>query len=118
MTIDSEERSKLESTASFASVITNNNKSISHASQAGLPNESDLGISNLSGQDECNLESIDFLKEENRTLMELLVDSKVKLAEVEGDFLESKRALRRARDKQKELMEQVLELQGSKKPVT
>jgi len=46
-----------------------------------------------------------------------LVESKVRLAEVEGDFLESKRALRRARDKQKELVEQVLDLQGAKKPI-
>lgn len=119
MTIGSEEKSKLESATSFAPSLLNK-KRISNTSQEDLPvsgDESAAGISNLSGQDDCNVESIDFLKEENRTLMELLVESKVRLAEVEGDFLESKRALRRARDKQKELVEQVLDLQGTKKPI-
>jgi len=116
LTIGSEDKSKLESATSFAPSLLNK-KSRLNTSQEGLPDASAAGISNLSGQDDCNVESIDFLKDENRTLMELLVESKVRLAEVEGDFLESKRALRRARDKQKELVEQVLDLQGAKKPI-
>jgi hypothetical protein len=46
-------------------------------------------------------------------LMEHLVNSKVRLAEVEGDFLESRRALLRAREKQVQIARQLTELQAS-----
>jgi hypothetical protein len=52
------------------------------------------------------------LREENQMLMEHLVSTKVRLAEVEGDFLESRRALLRSREKQMQLARQVMAAQA------
>jgi len=51
------------------------------------------------------------IRDENSMLMEHLVTTKVRLAEVEGDYLESRRALLRSREKQMQLARQVLEVQ-------
>ena len=53
------------------------------------------------------------LRDENRALMENLVTSKVRLAEVQGDFLESRRALLRAREKQVQMAKQLTELHSA-----
>lgn len=53
------------------------------------------------------------LRDENEMLMEHLVSTKVRLAEVEGDFLESRRALLRSREKQLQLARQIMDLQAA-----
>ncbi|KAG7671209.1 hypothetical protein Ndes2526B_g02324 [Nannochloris sp. 'desiccata'] len=57
------------------------------------------------------------LRNENGMLMEHLVTTKVRLAEVEGDYLESRRALLRSREKQMQLARQIMELQALEEPV-
>ena len=52
------------------------------------------------------------IRDENTSLMEHLVSTKVRLAEVEGDFLESRRALLRSREKQMQLARQLLDVQA------
>ena len=50
---------------------------------------------------------IENLAEENEALMDQLVTAKVRLAEVEGDCLQSRRALVRAREKEMVLTQQL-----------
>ncbi len=57
------------------------------------------------------------LRNENGMLMEHLVTTKVRLAEVEGDYLESRRALLRSREKQMQLARQIMELQALEEPI-
>lgn len=57
------------------------------------------------------------LRSENGMLMEHLVTTKVRLAEVEGDYLESRRALLRSREKQMQLARQIMELQALEEPI-
>lgn len=54
------------------------------------------------------------LQDENEMLMDQLVTAKVRLAEVEGDCLQSKRALVRAKEKQMELARQLHSERASK----
>lgn len=50
------------------------------------------------------------LREENQMLMDHVVNTKVRLAEVEGDFLEARRALLRAREKQMLMAKQLADM--------
>lgn len=54
------------------------------------------------------------LRDENQLIMDHLVTTKVQLAEVQGDFLESRRALLRSREKQMQMAQQLVALQAEK----
>lgn len=69
-----------------------------------LPSPSD---SMLDHEDPAITKHIHALEEENEMLMDQLVTTKVRLAEVEGDCLESRRALLRAKEKQMDLARQL-----------
>ena len=56
------------------------------------------------------------LRDENSMLMSHLVSTKVRLAEVEGEVLESRRSLLRSREKQMQLARQIMELQAAEDP--
>jgi len=53
------------------------------------------------------MQALASLRQENEMLMDQLVTTKVRLAEVEGDCLQSRRALLRAKEKQIELARQL-----------
>ena len=61
--------------------------------------------------DESKVE-LSSVREENKMLMDHLVSTKIRLAEVEGDVLESRRALLRSREKQMQLARQIMALQA------
>ena len=74
--------------------------------------------SNVFGRDKadedeaCIPREIENLTEENEMLMDQLVTAKVRLAEAEGECLQSRRALVRAREKQMELSKQLKEIRA------
>ena len=75
-----------------------------------VPAPTDLpspSTSMLEHEDPAMNKHIHALEEENEMLMDQLVTAKVRLAEVEGDCLESRRALVRAKEKQMDLARQL-----------
>ncbi|KFM26991.1 hypothetical protein F751_2247 [Auxenochlorella protothecoides] len=58
-------------------------------------------------------EELRAVRAENQMIMEHLVMTKIRMAEMEGDYLESKRALLRAREKQLELTKKLTAVQAA-----
>lgn len=79
------------------------NEELSHVNEGGSEDFASDVMDSLE-----NLEvEMDSIREENKMLMEYLVNTKVRLAEVEGDYLEARRALLRAREAQVKLTQRI-----------
>ncbi|KAL6772251.1 hypothetical protein ACKKBG_A29525 [Auxenochlorella protothecoides x Auxenochlorella symbiontica] len=78
---------------------------------AGVPAKAAAPVVPLApGEAEEELRAV---RAENQMIMEHLVMTKIRMAEMEGDYLESKRALLRAREKQLELTKKLTAVQAA-----